>query len=333
MLNNVAKATLFLNPKFSSFMKHVLLLFTASFSLLLTCLSLPLSAEPKKPLRVVATIGMISDIAARIGGQRVEVQGLMGEGVDPHLYKASPNDVRLLSDADLILYNGLNLEGKMADLFVKLARKKPTIPVSEYVDEKLLREPPEFAGHYDPHIWFDVSLWMKAVERVRDAFAEIDPEGRVEFDENAAKLLKELEELHVWCRKEIQTVPEKLRVLVTAHDAFGYFGRAYGIEVRGIQGISTESEASLKDINSLVDLLVERGVPAVFVESSVPKKTVEALVEGARARKLDLKVGGELFSDALGRAGTESGTYIGMVRHNVQTIVSGLSGNKAGGSP
>lgn len=295
--------------------------------MILFCCSIPsgAAAESKAPLRVVTTIGMITDITARIGSERISVQGLMGEGIDPHLYKASPNDVRLLTDADLILYSGLNLEGKMADLFVRLARKKPTIAVSEYIDEKLLREPPEFAGHYDPHIWFDVSLWMKAAERIRDALQELDPEGRALFQSNTTALLSELAELHEWCRAQIQSIPAGVRVLVTAHDAFGYFGRAYGIEVKGIQGISTESEASLNDINSLVDLIVGRGIPAVFVESSVPRKTIEALVEGARARKLDLQIGGELYSDALGKAGTAEGSYIGMVQHNVRTIVKALT--------
>jgi manganese/zinc/iron transport system substrate-binding protein len=295
--------------------------------MILCCCAIPIRAvaESKAPLRVVSTVGMITDMAARIGGERVAVQGLMGEGIDPHLYKASPNDVRLLTDADLIFYGGLNLEGKMADLFVRLARKKPTIAVSEYIDEKLLREPPEFAGHYDPHIWFDVSLWMKAAERIRDALQELDPEGKALFQANASTLLAQLAELHQWCRAQIQSIPSGVRVLITAHDAFGYFGRAYGIEVKGIQGISTESEASLKDINSLVDLIVGRGIPAVFVESSVPRKTIEALVEGARARKLDLQIGGELFSDALGKAGTAEGSYIGMVQHNVRTIVKALT--------
>lgn len=280
------------------------------------------SAAPRP--RVVCTIGMIRDAAERIAGNRAEVVGLMGEGVDPHLYKASPGDVRLLSEAQLVLYNGLNLEGKLGDLLVRLARRTPTVAVTERIDESRLRSPPEFRGHYDPHVWFDVSLWMQAVERIRDALIELDPAGRGEYAKRTDAYLAELSALHEECRRELATVPRASRVLVTAHDAFGYFGRAYDIDVHGIQGISTESEPSLKDINSLVDLLVSRRVKAVFVESSVPPKYVEALVEGCRSREHPLQIGGSLYSDALGAVGTPEGTYVGMVRHNVRTIVSAL---------
>jgi manganese/zinc/iron transport system substrate-binding protein len=281
---------------------------------------------------VVCTIGMIADIAREVGGvggERVTVTALMGEGVDPHLYKASPADVRLLSSADVIFYNGLQLEGRMGDVLVRMARQQPTFAVSEAIDESLLREPPEFAGHYDPHVWFDVSLWMKAVERVRDALAERDPKGRAAYEENARRYLAQLAELHEWCRNELARVPRESRLLVTAHDAFGYFGRAYDIEVLAIQGISTDSEPALAQINRLVDTLVARRVPAVFVESSVPRKTIEALVEGCAGRDHTVRIGGQLFSDAMGKAGTPEGTYIGMVQHNVRTIVAALLGESA----
>ena len=281
-------------------------------------------AAAKGPRSVVCTIGMIADVASIIGGDRVKVTGIMGEGVDPHLYKASTGDVRLLSDADLILYCGLNLEGKMGDLFVKMAAKKPTVAVTERIDEKLLREPPEFAGHFDPHVWFDVSLWMNAVERIRDALIAIDADGASAFNERTANYLKELAELHRECREKIAGVPKESRVLITAHDAFGYFGQAYDIDVRGLQGISTESEPSLRDVNTLVDLIVARMVKAVFVESSVPARNVEALIEGCKSRGHAVRIGGELFSDAMGRIGTPEGTYIGMVRYNVRTIVDAL---------
>ncbi len=284
------------------------------------------AAAGQAPLRVVTTTGMIADAARNVAGNRAGVTALMGEGVDPHLYKASPADARLLAEADLILYNGLHLEGRMADVLVRMARSRPTVQVTESIPENQLREPPEFKGQYDPHVWFDVSLWMKVVERTRDALTELDPQGREAFQANAARHLQELEALHTWCREELARVPRERRVLVTAHDAFGYFGRAYGLEVLGIQGISTDSEPSIQDINRLVDLLVERRVPAVFVESSVPRKTIEALVEGARARGHSVAIGGELFSDAMGRAGTPAGTYVGMVRHNVNTIVRALLG-------
>jgi manganese/zinc/iron transport system substrate-binding protein len=278
------------------------------------------------PVKVVATIGMITDVARTIGGKRAQVTGLMGEGVDPHLYKASPGDMRLMADADLLLYAGLHLEGRMADVIVKMAAKKSVVQVTETIDEKLLRSPPEFAGHFDPHVWFDVSLWSKAAERIRDALIEKDPAGKAVYEANAAAYTSQLAALHEYAKSTLATIPSDKRVMVTAHDAFGYFGRAYGLEVLAIQGISTDSEASLKDINALVDTLVAGKIPAVFIESSVPRKTVDALVEGARSRGHEIKIGGELFSDAMGAQDTPEGTYIGMVLHNVDTITKALGG-------
>jgi manganese/zinc/iron transport system substrate-binding protein len=248
----------------------------------------------------------------------------MGAGVDPHLYKASPGDIRTLTGADLVLYNGLLLEGKLTDVLVKLAASKPVVAVSERVPEDRLMHPDGTEGHADPHIWFDVALWMVATERIRDALSAMDPAGKDAFEANAAAYLTELKALDEEVRAKAQAIPAERRLLVTAHDAFGYFGRTYGVEVRGIQGISTEAEASLKDINTLVDDLVARKVPAVFVESSVPRKTVEALVEGAASRGHTLAIGGELFSDAMGQPGTPEGTYIGMVRHNIDVIAKAL---------
>jgi manganese/zinc/iron transport system substrate-binding protein len=275
-------------------------------------------------LKTISTVGMIADIVKTVGGDHVESAGLMGAGIDPHLYKANENDIRKLDGADIIFYNGLNLEGKMSDIFVRMARKKSTIAVTETIDEKLLREPPEMEGHHDPHVWFDVSLWKKAVERVGSGLIEADPANKAAYEARAEKLAKELDELHAWCKEQIASIPQDQRILITAHDAFGYFGSAYGIEVKAIQGISTESEASLKEINELVELITKRKIKAVFVESSVPKKNIEALVEGCKAKGHALAIGGELFSDALGEAGTPEGTYIGMVKHNVNTIVKAL---------
>lgn len=279
------------------------------------------------PRRVVATIGMIADVAANIAGSRAEVTALMGEGVDPHLYKASPGDVRRMADADLILYCGLHLEGRMADVIVKMASRTRVVRVTESIDESLLRQPPEFEGHFDPHVWFDVQLWRIAATRIRDALIEMDPPGRAEFEQRHREYDRLLDELHGYSKAVLASIPAAQRVLVTAHDAFGYFGRAYGLEVMAIQGISTDSEASLRDINALVDTLVTQRVPAVFFESSVPRKTVDALVEGCKARGHGLRIGGELYSDALGKAGTPEGTYAGMVLHNVETIARALGGN------
>jgi manganese/zinc/iron transport system substrate-binding protein len=268
---------------------------------------------------------MIADAARNIGGEHATVTALMGPGVDPHLYKATPGDMRTLQNADLILYNGLHLEGRLADSLVRLASRKATVQVTDSIDESLLREPPEFDGHFDPHIWFDVELWMKVVERTRDAMITAAPASKEAFTTNAAKHLADLKSLHEHCKAEIARIPTERRVLITAHDAFGYFGRAYGMEVLAIQGISTDSEGSLKQINSLVDTLVARRIPAVFIESSVPRKAIDALVEGCKARGHAVSIGGELFSDAMGPDGTPEATYIGMVRHNVKTIVDALA--------
>jgi manganese/zinc/iron transport system substrate-binding protein len=278
-----------------------------------------------RKLRVTVTIGMIADTAKAVGGDRVEVATLMGPGVDPHLYKASEGDLRRLSEADLILYNGLNLEGKMGDIFVKMAsRGRPTVAVTEAVDPKLLREPPEFAGHYDPHIWFDVSMWQQTIEPVVKALSALDPASRVAYEHNGAQYLDQLAQLHAYCQEQMATIPKQRRVLVTAHDAFGYFGRAYDIRVLGLQGISTSSEYGPRDIQRMVELIEGERIPAVFVESSVPRRSIEAVVEGCRARGHSVKIGGTLYSDAMGAAGTPEGTYPGMVRHNVEAIVAAL---------
>jgi len=207
---------------------------------------------------------------------------------------------------------------------VKSASRVPTVQVTDTIPENLLNEPPEFEGQYDPHVWFDVSLWRYAVERIRDAFIEHDPANTDNYTANAAAYLEQLDELHAYAQRRLREIPEERRLLVTAHDAFGYFGEAYGVEVIGLQGISTASEYGLQDVDRLVDLIVERQVGAVFVESSISPRSIEALVTGAKARGHDLRVGGELFSDAMGQPGTPEGTYIGMVRHNVDTIVDAL---------
>ncbi|MBM4111919.1 MAG: manganese transporter [Phycisphaerae bacterium] len=316
----------------SPFRSTLVLVVTLSLGLLFgaaTAPNAPPAAAPtvkSTPLSVVATVGMVGDLARQIGGDRVQVRDLMGEGVDPHLYKASPGDVRLLSDADMILFCGLHLEGRMSDVITRMASRRTVVQVTERIDESKLREPPEFEGHFDPHVWFDVSLWSKAAERVRDALVEKDAAGRAAYEANAKEYLALLDELHRYAKSTMSTIPADKRVMVTAHDAFGYFGRAYGLEVLAIQGISTDSEASLKDVNALVDTLVTRKIPAVFIESSVPRKTIDALVEGCTARGHSVTIGGELFSDAMGKSGTLDGTYVGMVLHNVDVVTRALGG-------
>lgn len=281
-------------------------------------------ADSGSRLKVVATTGMIADAAHIIAGDSIEVVGLMGPGVDPHLYRASQNDLTLLSEADLILYNGLHLEGKMGDVLERLGERKPVVAVAGKFDPQKLRTPEEYEGNYDPHVWFDVRLWTGAVRAVGDAFAELDPDHSEEYRARTDAYIRELDSLDTWVRTEIATIPKESRVLVTAHDAFGYFGDAYDIEVRGLQGISTMSEFGVADINALVSAIVDRKVKAVFIESSVPRRNIDALVEGVKAKNHEVSIGGQLFSDAMGEAGTPEGTYVGMVRWNVNTIVEAL---------
>jgi manganese/zinc/iron transport system substrate-binding protein len=276
----------------------------------------------KHPIDVVCTTGMVADVVRNVGGKQVEVSHLMGAGVDPHLYKASPGDVGKLSAADVIFYSGLHLEGKMGDVFVRMARSKPVFAVTEYLDESLILETAD--GAYDPHVWFDVAAWSKTVGVVRDVLVQFDPPHAKDYQQNAEEYRAELEELDAYAKTQLATIPEEQRVLVTAHDAFRYFGRAYGIEVRGIQGISTESEAGVREINELVRFIADRKIKAVFVETSVSERNIQALVEGSHAHGHDVEMGGELYSDAMGEDGSPEGTYVGMVRHNVDTITSAL---------
>jgi len=276
-------------------------------------------------ITIVATTGMITDITEIVGGDRVTVSGLMGPGVDPHLYKASAGDVSLLSGADMIFYNGLHLEGKMSEIFEQMKKRGiTTVAVTDGINREILETPPAFEGNYDPHVWFDVTMWMSAVETVRDSLIEKDPAGADYYRSNAESYLKQLSELNDYVKKRAGEVPEDKRVLITAHDAFNYFGRAYGFTVKGLQGISTQSEAGTQDVQSLAAFIVEKNIPAIFVESSVPPKYIEAVQAAVKAKGFDVSLGGELFSDAMGNPGTPEGSYIGMVRHNIDTIVNAL---------
>ena len=278
------------------------------------------------PYQVTCTVGMVADIVRQVAGDKATVEGIIGEGVDPHLYQATRSDISRLLEADIVFYSGLMLEGKMADALIKVGRKRPVFAVTELLDEKLLLEPPEFHGHFDPHLWMDASLWKECTRMVAKTLGEFDPPNAAYYQKNYETYAKELDQLHEYAKKVIATIPEKSRVLVTAHDAFNYFSRAYGIHVEGIQGISTESEAGIADINRLVKLLVDRDVKAVFVESSVSEKNVRALCEGAGAAGHKVLIGGQLYSDAMGRPGTYEGTYIGMIDHNVTTVARALGG-------
>ncbi len=292
------------------------------------------SAEPSGtsaggPEKIVTTCGMVTDIVRNVVGEQGArgIVGLMGEGVDPHLYKPTSNDVRQLLQADVVVYAGLMLEGRMADQLEKLDRPgKLVFAVTDGIDRQYLREPPEFEGHYDPHVWMDVQAWLRGVDHVAERLAEAYPHHAAAYVEHAAAYREELQRLDDYARESIASIPPAQRILVTAHDAFGYFGRAYDIEVRAVQGLSTESEAAVQDINRLVDLIVERRVAAIFVESSVSEKNIRAIVEGAARRNWDVKIGGELYSDAMGAPGTYEGTYVGMIDHNVTVITRALGG-------
>ena len=288
------------------------------------------SAEPYK---IVCTVGMITDIVVNLVGDYAEVEGIIGEGIDPHLYKPTRGDVIKLSQADVVFYNGLLLEGKMTDVLVGIASKGKLVKaVTEaiLVETDYLLEKDDGSAYTDPHVWMDVSGWLRAIPVVAETLAVYDPENAEAYRFKATVYAEQLEALDAYAKEAMSTIPESQRVLVTAHDAFHYLGRAYGIEVRGIQGISTESEAGVRDLEDLVDFIVERQIPAVFVESSVADKNVRALVEGARARGHAVIIGGSLFSDAMGQAGTYEGTYIGMIDRNITTITNALGGHAAG---
>lgn len=282
------------------------------------------AADGPRRLSIVTTTGMIADIAANIGGDRVRVRALMGPGVDPHLYKASEGDVERLQGADLVFYNGLHLEARLARVFERMQGRIRTVAVAERIPETRLLAPAAFKGAHDPHIWFDVMLWREAAARVRDALIVADRDREADYRADAGRYLADLDTLDVYVRAQAARVPQPQRVLITAHDAFNYFGRAYGFEVRGLQGISTAAEAGTADVQQLATLIATRRIPALFVETSVSPRAIEAVRAAVRAHGFAVRIGGSLYSDAMGARGAPAGTYAGMVRHNIDTIVAGL---------
>ncbi|TMV04981.1 manganese transporter [Ruegeria sediminis] len=287
--------------------------------------AMPLAAWAQSPLKVVATTGMIADAARQVGGDQVEVKALMGPGVDPHAYRQTRSDIVAMTRADLVLWHGLYLEAQMEEFFHDLGRKRTVVAVAEGIDKSKLRAHDDYADKYDPHVWMTPDLWRDVVVEVQQALTDLRPEAAETFAANAERHLAELDRLSDYAETTLAAVPENNRVLVTAHDAFGYFGRSFGFEVMGIQGISTQSEAGLNRIGELVDILVERKISAVFVESSVSDRSVRALIEGAAAKDHEVNVGGELFSDAMGEEDTYEGTYLGMLDHNI-TVIAGALG-------
>jgi manganese/zinc/iron transport system substrate-binding protein len=278
-----------------------------------------------REIRVVTTTGMVTDIVENVGGERVAVEGLMGPGVDPHLYKATEGDVIRLADADVVFYNGLHLEAKLAEVFERMGGRVRTVAVTDGIPPERLIASAAFGAAYDPHVWFDVRLWMDSARETRDALIAFDPAHAAIYRANAERYLADLAELDRYVRRRAAEVPRERRAIITAHDAFNYFGRAYGFEVRGLQGISTVTEAGTGDVQDLADYIVEREIPSIFVESSVSPRMIQAVREAVRARGFDVGIGGSLYSDAMGDPGTPEGTYVGMVRHNVDTIVDGLT--------
>ncbi len=299
--------------------------FTVLIWLLVACQPSP-REEPtsNRPLNIVTTTGMIADVVKNIGGDSLQVQALMGPGVDPHLYKATQGDLKKLTQADVILYNGLLLEGKMGEVLEKLSRIKPVIAVGEAVDRSKLLGSPLYENAFDPHIWFDVTLWKAAVDAVGRTLQQYDSARASFYEKNTLAYQRQLDSLHQEVIEEIGKIPTEQRVLITAHDAFEYFGRAYNMEVRGLQGLSTLSEFGLKDVTDLVQFIIDRNIKAVFVETSISERSIKAVVEGCRQKDHQVVIGGSLYSDAMGQAGTPEGTYLGMVRANVETITEAL---------
>ncbi|MGG4111604.1 manganese ABC transporter substrate-binding protein/adhesin MntA [Bacillus subtilis] len=274
-------------------------------------------------LQVTATTSQIADAAENIGGKHVKVTSLMGPGVDPHLYKASQGDTKKLMSADVVLYSGLHLEGKMEDVLQKIGEQKQAAAVAEAIPKNKLIPAGE-GKTFDPHVWFSIPLWIYAVDEIEAQFSKAMPQHADAFRKNAKEYKEDLQYLDKWSRKEIAHIPEKSRVLVTAHDAFAYFGNEYGFKVKGLQGLSTDSDYGLRDVQELVDLLTDKQIKAVFVESSVSEKSINAVVEGAKEKGHTVTIGGQLYSDAIGEKGTKEGTYEGMFRHNINTITKAL---------
>lgn len=303
-------------------MKNIVLLFLLWVFTFSSCQNF--SDDANSPKTIVCTTGMIGDMVRNLVGDSIKVISLMGPGVDPHLYKATQGDISSLSNASVIIYNGLHLEGKMNSIFEKLSKTKTIIAVSDGLNEKDLINSSNFEGAQDPHIWFDVSLWSKAMLKVSEKLQTAFPALKGHIQSNELLYKMQLQSLHNYCKNQTALIPNNQRIMITAHDAFKYFGKAYNLEVRGLQGISTTAEFGLQDISSLVQFVVDKKIKAIFVESSVPQKSIEAVIEGCTKRGHDVALGGELYSDALGFSNKPEGKYIGMVQHNLNTIVKAL---------
>ncbi len=292
--------------------------------LLFSCQEGKQQTESDGEIKIVCTTGMLGDLVQNLIGTQAEVISLMGPGVDPHLYKASQGDLKKLSEADIIIYNGLHLEGKMGEIFKKLSNRKTILVAADAIDQELLINSSDFQGAYDPHIWFDLQLWKKVATHLAQELSEEKAFKADSIQYRLERYAFKLDSLDEWVKEQILQIDSSKRVLITAHDAFGYFGKAYQIEVKGLQGISTVSEYGLKDVSDLVNFISERGIRSVFVESSVSDRALKAVVEGCKSKGHAVQIGGTLYSDAMGEAGSTEGNYLGMVQHNVNTVVEGL---------
>jgi manganese/zinc/iron transport system substrate-binding protein len=300
--------------------KHILI--AIALTLVLSCKN---ETQDNGKLNIVSTTSMITDLVENIGGDLININGLMGSGVDPHLYKASEGDVTKLVNADVIFYNGLHLEGKLVEVFEKMGSKTKTpIALAEEIDKTTLIGSDYFASNYDPHVWFNIDYFKLFAKKITQVLSEKDPKNALNYLENEKQYLAKLEALQTTVNATIETLPKEKRILVTAHDAFNYFGKNYGFEVVGLQGLSTATEAGVKDVQKLAAFIIEKNVKAIFVESSVPKRTIEALQAAVKSKGHNVVIGGTLYSDALGNAGTVEGTYVGMFEYNVNTIVNAL---------
>lgn len=295
-----------------------------SFFLAILMLGCKNETQSSGKLNVVTTTTMITDLVETIGSDAINVKGLMGSGVDPHLFKASEGDVTKLVNADIIFYNGLHLEGKLVEVFEKMGRTKTPIALADGLDTSGLIGSEYFASNYDPHVWFNIDYFKQFAGKVTEVLSEKDPKNASIFKTNAANYINELDALQNRITSIIEKLPKEQRILVTAHDAFNYFGEAYGFEVVGLQGLSTATEAGVQDVQKLAAFIIEKRIKAIFVESSVPRRTIEALQAAVKSKGHEVVIGGTLYSDALGSKGTVEGTYIGMFEYNVKTIVNAL---------
>ncbi len=306
-------------------MKHPLLIIACITIFSFGCNSTSSDSPGNETPLVVATTSIVADIAKNICSDFAEVKSLMGPGVDPHLYKASHGDIELLTNADVVIYNGLHLEGKMSEILEKLKSSKTVIAVSDGVDHTSIRTINEEADVHDPHIWFDVSIWSEGVKHVSESVQTKYPEYKDQIEKNTNTYLRAIDSVNQECTKLVASLAVEKRILITSHDAFEYFGRSYNFKVRGLQGISTLSESGLKDVTDMVNFIIDNKIKAVFVENSVPQKALRSVINGCKAKGHEVTVGGELFSDALGADRTPEGTYLGMLYFNVETVINGLN--------